>query len=75
LFWLDPWIDDQGIAERVPELLAIVNKRRQHTRMVQEALHNNTWIRDITGALTIPAIMQYLQLRERIGHVTLQQDV
>jgi hypothetical protein len=43
--------------------------------MVQEALHNNTWIRDITGALTIPAIVQYLQLRERIGHVTLQQDV
>jgi hypothetical protein len=59
----------------MPELLAVVNKWWQRTRMVQEELHNNTWIRDIMGALTIPAIVQYLPLRERIQPVVLQQDV
>jgi hypothetical protein len=72
LFWLDPWLDDQGIVQQMLELLVTVNKRKQRTRMVQEALHNNAWIRDITGALTIPAIVQYLHLRERIGQVVLQ---
>jgi hypothetical protein len=75
LFWLDPWIDGQGIAERASELLAIVDKRKQGSRMVQVTLHNNAWIRDITGAVKIPAIVQYLHPRERIDQVVLQPDV
>jgi hypothetical protein len=75
LFWLDPWINGQGIAERAPELLEIVDKRKQGSQTVQEVLHNNVWIRAIPGALTIPAIVQYLHLRERIDQVVLQPDV
>jgi hypothetical protein len=71
LFWLDPWIAGQGVAKRAPKLLAAVNKRRKCTWMVQEVLHNNTWNRDIAGALTISAIVQYLQLRERTQQMVL----
>jgi hypothetical protein len=46
-----------------------VRCRNHHT--IAEALANNAWIRDITGALTIPAIVQYLHLRVRLPDVHL----
>jgi hypothetical protein len=42
---------------------------------VQTTLPGNAWIQDIIGALTIPTIVQYLHLRERIQQVALQPDV
>jgi hypothetical protein len=55
LFWLDPWIDGQGITERALELLAIVDKRKHGSQMVQEAMHDNVCIRDTMRAFTILA--------------------
>jgi hypothetical protein len=75
LFWFDPWLDGKSVAERAPNLAEVVNKRSRRCRIVQEALQGNTWIRDITGALTIPTIMHYLHLRERAQQVALQPDV
>jgi hypothetical protein len=66
LFWADPWLDGQTIASVAPNLVAVVTRRCQKSRTVQAALQGNVWIRDITGALTIPAIVQYLHLRERM---------
>jgi hypothetical protein len=66
LFWADPWLDGQTIASVAPNLVAVVTMRCQKSRTVQAALQGNVWIRDITGALTIPAIVQYLHLRERM---------
>jgi hypothetical protein len=40
-----------------------------------EALVNVAWIRDITGALTIPAIVQYLHLRARLENVALDPSI
>jgi hypothetical protein len=36
---------------------------------------NVAWIRDITGALTIPAIVQYLHLRARLENVALDPSI
>jgi hypothetical protein len=52
-----------------------VNKRKQGRRTVQEALQNNAWIGDITGPLTVPTIVQYMHLCERVEQVVLQQDI
>jgi hypothetical protein len=75
LFWSDPWLDGQGIAQRAPDLMAIVGMQKRSSRTVQEALHNNVRIHDITGALTILAIVQYLHLRVRIDQVVLKLDI
>jgi hypothetical protein len=42
---------------------------------VAEALVGNGWIRDITGALNIPAIVQYLRIRERVATVVLDMRI
>jgi hypothetical protein len=75
LFWTDPWLDGQTIATKAPDLVAAVGNRSQKSRIVQAALQGNSWIRDITRALTIPAIVQYLHLRERVEQVQLQSSV
>jgi hypothetical protein len=40
--------------------------------MVAEALPDHAWITDITSALTIPVLVQYIQLRHRLKGVVLQ---
>jgi hypothetical protein len=62
LFWENPWLDRLCTVGRAPDLVAAVSVRRT----VPEGLTNDAWIRDITGALSIPVIVQYLQLRARL---------
>jgi hypothetical protein len=50
-----------------PDLIAAIATRVRRTRMVAEALHDNTWIRDIPGALTVPVLVQYIELRRLSG--------
>jgi hypothetical protein len=57
------------------DLLAAVNVRQRRRRLVAEALQGNAWIHDITGVLSVPAIVQYLQLRERLDGTMLQQGI
>jgi hypothetical protein len=57
------------------DLLAAVNVRQRRCRLVAEALQGNAWIHDITGVLSVPAIVQYLQLRERLDGTMLQQGI
>jgi hypothetical protein len=75
LFWADPWLDDRCLEEWAPDLTAAVEKRRRNRRSITEALDNGAWIKDITGALSIPAIVQYLHLRARVDEVQLQSGV
>jgi hypothetical protein len=63
------------VAWRNGRLTAAVDTRRCNRLTVAEALVNKTWIKDITGALTIPAIVQYIYLRARVDTVQLQQGV
>jgi hypothetical protein len=39
------------------------------------ALHNGTWISDITGALTVPVMVQYLDVCQCIQHVVISLNV
>jgi hypothetical protein len=63
LFWLDLWVDDRCIADMAPDLLATVHPRRQNKRTVATALQQNAWLHDIVGTLTIPVLMQYVEVR------------
>jgi hypothetical protein len=68
-------MDDQRIGALAPDLLATVNVRQRRHRLMAEALQENAWIHDITEVLSVPAIVQYLQLRERLDDTVLQQGV
>jgi hypothetical protein len=74
LFWEDPWLDGHYIAVLAPNLVEMVSQRNSRWRTVQQALHDSTWIADISGALTIPVLVQYIQLRVRLQQVTPQPD-
>jgi hypothetical protein len=49
----------------------IVAKRRHKQRSVAFVLANNAWAHDITGALTMLMLMQYIDLWERLQHIQL----
>ena len=61
-FWTDRWIQGKGIRELAPALLAAVRPRVQQHRTVAQGLLNRAWVRDITGALTVQVIVEYLQI-------------
>jgi hypothetical protein len=71
LFWEEPWLGGLNIADWAPNLVVAVSARCHRSRMVADALANNAWMRDISGALSILVLVQYLQLRERLVDVQL----
>jgi len=60
LFWTDRWLQGQSLADLAPCLCAAVGPRIKKQRIVAQALHEDGWIRDISGALTVQVIMDYL---------------
>jgi hypothetical protein len=58
LFWEDPCLHRLCIVGRAPDLVAAVSARCRGRRTVPEGLTNDAWMRDITGALSIPVIVQ-----------------
>jgi hypothetical protein len=60
LFWTDPWLEGRSITELAPDLLDAVTMRKCR-KTVAEVLSDGAWIRDISGALTVPVLTQYLQ--------------
>lgn len=60
LFWTDKWLEGKSIEQLAPWVFNGVPKHTRQTRTVREALTNDQWIRDITGARTIPLIYQFL---------------
>jgi hypothetical protein len=75
LFWVDPWLDGRCLDECAPDPTTAVKKHCCNRCTLVEALVNRAWIKDITGTLTIPAIVQYLHLRARVDGVQLQSGV
>jgi hypothetical protein len=71
LFWVNPWLDGHCIADWAPDLVAAVGVRCRNCRAIAKALVNNAWIRDIMGALSIRAIVQYFHLRAWLADVQL----
>ena len=58
-----------------PNLVALVPKRILNRRSVQEALVDRKWVTDTRGALSIVALVEYLELWEMLDDVQLQQDM
>lgn len=59
LFWEDKWLQGHSIANVAPLLIHAIGPRIRKTRTVFEALQNNTWVHDITGARTVTITWMY----------------
>jgi hypothetical protein len=70
-FWHDAWLDRRSITDTAPNLVQVVPQRCRASRSVASALRNGSWIWDITGPRTVPVMIQYVQLRERLQKVAL----
>jgi hypothetical protein len=75
LFWTDRWLHGQCIADLAPRLYATVPKRRIKKFTVHEALTDRTWVKDIQGALTVGAIVDFLQLWDLLSGFELHPEV
>jgi hypothetical protein len=62
IFWEDPWIDGLSVACLAPVVLALFKPGPICKRTVQQGLTNAAWVRDITGTLTVDAVVQFLRL-------------
>ncbi|CAN6316435.1 unnamed protein product [Urochloa humidicola] len=71
LFWLDKWIDGQSISQLAPGLFDCVPKRTKNTRTVAQALTDRRWTRDFRGGLSIPLLLEYIELSHRLALVQL----
>jgi len=73
LFWLDRWLDGQSLMDIAPCLCNAVGPHIRSKRTVAQALQGGQWIRDITGALTVQVLLEYLQVWDRLGAIQLGQ--
>ena len=65
-FWTDKWIQGRSVSDLAPALLNAVRPRTRKMRKVVDGLHNNSWAKDIKGALTVQVILDYLLLWDTI---------
>jgi hypothetical protein len=74
-FWTDKWLLGQKMSNLAPRLFAIIPERTANKRTVLEALTNRKWIYDIKGALSVGALVDYLNLWELLSEIVLQHEV
>lgn len=74
-FWTDRWLSGRSIQSMAPDLVLAVNTRTRRRRTVSQALVNKQWIRDLTGPLSVRAIVQYLHLWPIIRGIQLRHEV
>ena len=66
LFWGDRWLQGKSIEEIAPRLCASVGKHAKKVRTVAQALNGDIWTRNISGALTVQVISEYLLIWDGI---------
>jgi hypothetical protein len=71
-FWTDNWLDGESLIDLAPKLILLVPPRIKKRRTVQQALHDQQWVRDITGGLSVLDIVEYLHLWGRLEGFQLQ---
>jgi hypothetical protein len=71
LFWSDRWIDSRKVEEIVPLLPGFLKPNRLKSRTVAEGLLQQSWISDLSVGLSVPAMVQFLVLRNAIKGITL----
>jgi hypothetical protein len=69
LFWRDRWINGRNAEKVAPEVAALVPTRRKNVRKVRDALHDDAWLSDVTGDLSIEGWIQCTQLWEELERV------
>ncbi len=74
LLWEDCWIDGASIRSFAPAVYAAVPARLRSRRTVAEALHDRSWIRDISSALGVQAILEYINLWMTLRSVQLSDE-
>jgi hypothetical protein len=74
LFWIDPWLDGKRISEFAPDLVEVVPARRRRQLTVAQALQGMSWTRQISGALTVQVLVQYVQVYRQLQTVQLILD-
>jgi hypothetical protein len=47
---------------RSPQPLGVATQRVHHTRTVRDGILDHVWVRDITGAITVQVIVQYIRI-------------
>ncbi|KAM0902880.1 hypothetical protein ACQ4PT_019125 [Festuca glaucescens] len=62
LFWEDAWIGGLAVDSIAPAVLELVKPAVRRTRTVQQGKLNNAWAQDISGQLSVDAVVQYLRL-------------
>ncbi|RCV26739.1 hypothetical protein SETIT_5G270600v2 [Setaria italica] len=62
LFWLDRWINGCNIQALAPNLWGAVPACVRNKRTVREELTDRRWVRDISYAVTIQLLLQYLKI-------------
>ena len=74
LFWLEKWLQGKGIQDLVPCLFSSIGPRIRKGRTVAQGLANDAWVQDISGALTVQVILDFLMIWEATRNVHLQSD-
>ena len=64
LLWTDRWLQGRSISELAPCLCNAVGSRIKKQRTVAQALPGDNWTRDISGALTVQVLLEYLHIWE-----------
>ena len=73
LFWSDRWINGISLQDMAPCLCNVVSTRVRAQCTVAQALTNNQWIRDISGALTVQVLIEYLQVWDQMQLIQFNQ--
>ncbi|WVZ62593.1 hypothetical protein U9M48_012327 [Paspalum notatum var. saurae] len=71
LFWSDRWLDGKTVAELAPSLFKAIPKRLINAH----AVHNQTWVSDIRGVLSVRVLSEYLLIWELVDNIVLQPEI
>ncbi|KAM0853387.1 hypothetical protein ACQ4PT_051108 [Festuca glaucescens] len=71
MFWDDPWINGLTVTALAPAVVALVKPRTQRSRTVKDGVAGDAWALDISGPLSVDAIVQYLSLWAAVHEVVL----
>jgi hypothetical protein len=74
-FLTDSWIQGRSVEFLAPDMYACLMGRNWHRRTMADALVGNSWLTDICGLLTVPVLVQYIQLQVWMQDLQHNQEV